>query len=80
VELGYKLAKEYWNQGLTTEAAQAVQAWAFEHLDIERLISIIDPANMASLRVAEKNDMTYAQDVEYDGKTCHVYTIQRRPS
>lgn len=77
VEVGYKLAKAYWNQGLATEAARAVRDWAFQNLAVPHLISIIDPANTASQRVAEKNGMRYVRDAEYDDKTCRIYIVQR---
>ena len=77
VEVGYKLARDVWGQGLATEAARACLAWGFSHLSVPRLISIIDPGNAASIRVAEKNGMRHETDAEYDGKTCRIYAIQR---
>ncbi len=78
VEIGYKLAKAYWNQGLATEAARAVRIWAFQNLDVPHLISIIDLANVASQRVAEKTGMRYVRNVEYDGKACRIYMVPRQ--
>lgn len=80
VEVGYKLAHAYWGQGLATEAARAVRDWGFMHLDVPRLVSIIDPANAASIRVAEKNGMSHDGDITYDGKTCRLYTVRREAS
>jgi len=77
VEVGYKLDKRYWRRGLATEAAIAVRIWGFSNLRVPRLISIIDPRNTASIRVAEKNGMRFTVDVEYDSKVCHVYAIDR---
>ena len=51
--------------------------WGFVHLAVPRLISIIDPGNAASIRVAQKNGMTVDGDAEYDGKTCLVYAVGR---
>ncbi len=53
-ELGWALASSYWGQGLATEAARAVRAWAYTERDVERLISLIDPRNIRSIRVADK--------------------------
>lgn len=66
VEVGYKLARAYWGQGLATEAARGVRDWGFAHLDAPRLVSVIDSGNAASARVAEKNGMRYDRDVVYD--------------
>src|SRR5438874_273161 len=47
-ELGYDLRSDYWNRGLATEAATAVRDFAFNSLQIPRLISLIRLGNTAS--------------------------------
>lgn len=69
VEIGYRLARSAWGQGYATEAAIAVRDYAFTALRIARLISIIDPSNSASIRVAEKIGMQCKQDVMFQGYT-----------
>jgi RimJ/RimL family protein N-acetyltransferase len=53
-ELGWALARANWGHGYATEAARAVRRWAREDLSIERLISVINPGNVRSQRVAER--------------------------
>ncbi|MFQ4143772.1 GNAT family N-acetyltransferase [Chlorogloeopsis sp. ULAP02] len=77
VEIGYLLAKEYWGQGLATEAAIACRNYGFEQLGFHRLISLIDPANIASQKVAMKNGMKYEKDAHMWGKIVRVYTVQK---
>ncbi len=67
VELGYRLAKEHWGNGLATEAATAVRDLAFDELGLERLVSLIDPDNLRSIRVAEKLGMIHTDDVMLPG-------------
>ena len=62
VEVAYLLDKAYWGQGLGTEAAQAILAYGFEQLGLSRLICLIDPANLASLKVAQKIGMTFERE------------------
>lgn len=62
-EIGFRLARAHWGQGFATEAARAVRDYAFDVLRLPRLIAMIDPANVASIRVAEKIDMRYERDV-----------------
>lgn len=52
-ELAWGIAPAAWGQGLAVEAARAVLDWAATQR-IGRLISLIDPANVQSVRVAEK--------------------------
>ena len=62
VEVAYMLAKEYWGQGLGTEAAQAILDYGFERLQLPRLICLIDRDNLASKRVAEKIGMIFEKE------------------
>jgi [ribosomal protein S5]-alanine N-acetyltransferase len=78
-EIGFRLARPYWGRGFATEAACAVRDHAFETLALPRLIAIIDPGNLASIRVAEKIGMRYAKDVSVEGYTHpdRVYALER---
>jgi len=77
VEIGYRLARSVWGKGYATEAAKAVRDYAFNVLRLERLIAMIDPSNIASIRVAEKIGMHYEKEVMFEGYTHpdHVYVI-----
>jgi RimJ/RimL family protein N-acetyltransferase len=63
-EVAYTIAQDFWGQGLGTEAANGVLHYGFDRLQLSRLVSIIDPANQASRRVAEKIGMTLEKEVE----------------
>lgn len=76
IEIGYRLIQSAWGHGYATEAAQAVATYATTTLGITRLIAMIDPGNLASIRVAQKLGMHYEAEVMFDGYTHpdHVYT------
>jgi [ribosomal protein S5]-alanine N-acetyltransferase len=78
VDLGYRLLPAYWGQGLATEACRAVLDYGRTRLDIERIIGLVDPENVASVRVLEKLGLTPAGQVEYQGKYFTKYVIQAR--
>lgn len=83
VEIAYLIAKEYWRQGLATEAAQAILQYGFEQLGLSRLVCFIDPANIASQRVAEKIGMTLEKEMdgfEGDGIPFRIYSISKHTS
>ena len=76
--MAYTLAKEYWNQGLATEAAQVCKDYGFRALGLTRLVSLIAPDNIPSQRVAIKNGMIYEKDyVDRKGRTMRIYAVQR---
>ena len=62
VEVAYLIKKEYWGQGLGTEAAQAILDYGFEKLNLSRLICLIDEENLASIRVSENIGMTFEKE------------------
>ncbi len=55
--LHYSLSRNHWNQGLTTEAAQAVIDWGFAEFGLEKVYSWADIENIGSWRVMEKIGM-----------------------
>ncbi len=75
IELGYRLAKKYWGQGLATEAAQEVKDHAFNVLNIQKLISIIHLENIASKKVASKVGMLLIKKTIIQGIDVEIYGI-----
>jgi [ribosomal protein S5]-alanine N-acetyltransferase len=65
VEIAYLLGREWWGRGLATEAAQAILRLGFESYKFRRIVAVIDPANVASIRVAKKIGMNYEKEVTY---------------
>lgn len=57
VEVGWRLHPDHWGSGLATEGARASLAVAFGRLGLDRVIAVIEPANEASWRVAERLGM-----------------------
>ena len=53
-ELGWALAQAHWGHGYATEAARALREWAYRERGVRRLISLIAPRNVRSIRVADK--------------------------
>ena len=76
-ELGWGLAREHWGHGYATEAALALRDWALGARGLTRLISLIQPENLRSVRVAEKLGERYERDVEVRGKPTMLYSLER---
>jgi RimJ/RimL family protein N-acetyltransferase len=54
VEVGWRLDRAWWGQGLATEAGREGVRFGLDALGLEEIVSIIHPDNAASRRVAEK--------------------------
>lgn len=50
-EMGYDLAKEYWGQGIMTEAMEAVIDFGFEKMKLNRIEVFIMPRNKRSIKL-----------------------------
>jgi RimJ/RimL family protein N-acetyltransferase len=75
VDLGYRLLRSVWGQGLATEASRAIVQYGFERLLLERILGLVDPANVASVRVLEKLGMTHSGMIEYRGQPTAKYVL-----
>ena len=58
-EMEYGIGKEYWGQGLTTEAAKAVMAFGFEKMHLHKVQITCKEYNKASQKVIEKCGLVY---------------------
>jgi RimJ/RimL family protein N-acetyltransferase len=65
VDVGYRLRPEHWGVGLATEATRAVLRYGFEQLRLAQIIGLVDPANLASVRVLEKAGLTFAGMMDF---------------
>jgi RimJ/RimL family protein N-acetyltransferase len=66
VEIGWRLAFDYWGKGLATEGARAVVQYAFQSLQFAGLVSFTVPANLRSHRVMEKIGMVHDPADDFD--------------
>ena len=65
-EIAYLLGSEWWGSGYATEAAAAIRDHARSHLGFDRLISLIDPENLASKAVALRIGMHHERDLIFE--------------
>jgi len=65
VEVSYLIDRPYWGRGLATEAARAVVKLGFGRYGFSRIVALINPENVGSVRVAEKVGLKYERDVSF---------------
>lgn len=59
LEVGWRLRRDRWGQGLASEAAQRMAAFAFDDLQAPLLCAVCHPENAASARVMQRLGMRY---------------------
>jgi RimJ/RimL family protein N-acetyltransferase len=77
VDVGYRLLPSYWGFGLATEAARAAIAHGFDRLRLARIIGLVVPENVASVRVLEKCGLKFAGLIDYLSERVARYVIDR---
>jgi RimJ/RimL family protein N-acetyltransferase len=75
---GYRIRKEFWGNGLATEAGLVVKDYIFKKLKIKRVIALIANENRASLKVAEKLGMRFLKKSIFKRKEMNVYEWKRK--
>ena len=78
LEIAWALAPAGRGRDYALEAARAAAGWVFEHLAPERIISVIDPRNIASQRVAERLGERRTDEIFAPfGEPCEIWELRR---
>ena len=79
VDLGWVLHRSRWGHGLATEAAAAALGWVWEQTEIDRIVSLIAPDDLRSIRIATKIGERFerAGVDPVHGEPAHIYAIAR---
>ena len=75
--LGYIIHRPHWRQGYAHEAAAGCLEWAFNALEVRRVVATVRPENLPSAAVARKLGMKPERDVDYKGFLHTVFVIER---
>lgn len=76
-EVGWALARRFWGLGYATEAGRAAIEVAFGRLGWQRIISLIDPANVRSMRLAERLGERWDGEAVVRGHRVAVYALAK---
>lgn len=74
VEVLYGLAKAYWGRGIATLAAKAAISYGFETVNLDRVIAMALPDNIASIKVIEKAGLKYQKQIQIFGLDVFYYS------
>jgi len=79
LEIGYMLARNHWGKGYASEGARGCRDHAFGELNQDKVISIIDPRNEPSIRVAQANGMKLEKQIfiQKFNQVENIYSVSR---
>ena len=75
MEIGYLFVRRFWGNGYATEAALACKNFGFDHLKLNKLVSLTDVHNIPSTKVAERIGMKVMKTINKWGKEVYVYAV-----
>ena len=78
IEIGYRLAKEFWGRGIATEAASASLKYGFDELGLDRIVAVVHPENVVSQRVIQKIGLQYVKDARFYNSELKYFAIVRQ--
>ena len=75
-EVGFLLDRPFWGKGYATEVALASLGFGFENINLDHIIALVHPENLASQRVIKKCGMTYLETLSLWGIELMRYRIE----
>jgi RimJ/RimL family protein N-acetyltransferase len=75
VDLGYRFLPRYWGLGLATEASRPCIDYGFATLRLPRILGLVDPQNVRSVRVLQKLGFIFDGMIEYRSHPTARYLI-----
>lgn len=79
IEVGYHFLHEFWGNGYAPEIANYFMQFAFDELQVDSVISLIDKRNLNSQRVALKNGLVIDGETELFGNEMLIFRTVQKP-
>ena len=76
-DLGYRLIRKYWGQGIATETAIVSLEYAFNKLNADEVFARADSENIGSDKVLKKVGLKFIESFDLDGIKQNWYRIER---
>ncbi len=77
IELGYRIMKKYWGQGLATEGAKSMIEMAFNKLNVDKLVAVTEPENSASEKVLIKLGFRFISEANYYENRLNFFELRK---
>jgi len=76
-DLGYRLRKNYWGQGIATESAKAIVTYGFEKLKVKEMFAMADVENLKSNHILTKIGFKLVEAFVFDGIKHYWYKMDK---
>ncbi len=76
-DIGYRLRKKYWGQGIATLTARESIRYGFERLNLDEICGAADANHGASNHILQKIGLTFTEQFQFRGIPVNFYRIRR---
>ena len=76
-DLGYRLIKKYWGQGIAIETAIASLKYAFDKLNVSEIYAMANCNNEGSNKILKKVGLNFIEKFDLDGIEHNWYKIEK---
>ncbi|WP_244440953.1 GNAT family N-acetyltransferase [Neobacillus jeddahensis] len=76
IEISYQILPEWWGAGYATEVVQEMIDYAFNELNLSKIIAETQTANLSSYKLLERVGMKFEKTVTRYGDEQAIYSIQ----
>lgn len=76
-DLGYRLIRKYWGQGIATETAIAALDYAFTILKVEEVFAAASCKNIGSNKILQKIGLNLIETFYFEDIECNWYKIDK---
>lgn len=76
-DIGYRLNKRFWGQGIATETALISRNYAFEKLNVNEIYGSASCENIGSNKILKKLGLKYIESFFYDEIKCNWYKMDK---
>lgn len=77
-DLGYRIIRKYWGQGIATETAIAALDYAFTTLNVEEVFAAANCKNIGSNKILQKIGLSIIETFCYEDIECYWYKIDKK--
>jgi [ribosomal protein S5]-alanine N-acetyltransferase len=76
-DLGYRLIRKYWGQGIATETAIVALDYAFNKLNVNEVYATASYENAASNKILKKVGLSFIETFYFENIMCNWYKIDK---
>ncbi len=76
-DIGYRLRKKYWGQGIATLTAAESLRYGFEQMDLDEICGAAEIEHKVSNHILQKIGLSYVEQFVFEGTTANFYRITK---